>query len=250
MFSHDAPRIVFTKDFRQLVHGTLQPGAAVRIVYDAERLPEERSEQQGQKAWTIQAFYKFTEQGEVHTVDLWSETGVVLTKTTNEPGEGTMVVSDIDLPSDADHLTLWFLNTGKSGAQYWDSNFGRNYIFRFVADDLHIESVSVARDQKGPLSWFQIEMQALPEVSDLEVVYQIMNHPEEARREHRMGLTPGASIIKGERAWTGRTAVPEDAVVRFTLAYTAYGNPHQDTNSGKGYLSWQGAKKNLEAGVL
>jgi hypothetical protein len=251
MFPNDPPSITFTKDFKQLVHGDLQPGKTVTLIYDAERLPNERSQEQEQKAWTIQVFYKFFEQGEVRATDLWSETGTVLGKMSNDPGEGTMMIGRIDLPPDADHLTVWFLNTGKSGAQYWDSNFGKNYVFRFVVDDLHIESVGVARDATSPMSWFEINILALPEVYDLAVIYRIMNDPAQSRSDDRLALTPAASTdTQGKRNWSGRAPVPETAVVRFTLAYNAYGNPHADTNNGKGYLTWNGAVRNLEAGVL
>jgi hypothetical protein len=234
-----------------LVHGNLEPGTPVIIVYDAERLPNERSTDNGQKAWTIQAFYKFTERGEVRATDLWSETGKVLTKLDNEPGEGTMMISKIELPADADHLTLWFLNTGETRAQFWDSNFGRNYIFRFVANDFHITSVHVVPDTTKPISRFEMQIVAQPEIYDLIAIYRIMNDPAQPNIEHHLALTPSPFLnSEGLRPWSGRTAVPENAVVQFTITYNAYGNPHRDTNSGKGYLTWPGAVRNVEAAVL
>lgn len=252
MFPNDPPQITFTKDYRQLVHGDLLPGRTVKLIYDADRLPYERSEEQGQKAWTVKAFYKFVEQGEVRATDLWSESGVVLTKVTNDPGEGTMMICDIDLPPDADHLTVWFLNTGKSGAQFWDSNFGKNYIFRFVVEDLHIDLAEVVHDPKDPLSWFRIEMLASSEVSGLAVLYRIMNDPSAVREEDtRLPLIPtGPPDSEGKCKWSATAPVPENAVVRFTLAYDSYENPHADTNSGKGYLTWIGAERNPQAGVV
>ncbi|HLK66128.1 MAG TPA: DUF6209 family protein [Bryobacteraceae bacterium] len=245
MFPNDPPRITFTKDFHQLVHGTLLPGRAVTIVYDADRLPHERSEYNGQKAWSIQAFYKFIENGEVRVAELWSETGTVLTKLSNDPGEGTMMMCRIDVPADADHLTIWFLNTGRSGADYWDSNYGANYIFRFVVEDLQLDFAEVAHGS------FRIELTASSEVSDLAVLYRIMNDPSAIREvDTRQPLTASEPDGAGNRRWSGSAAVPENAVVRFTLAYTAYGNPHADTNSGKGYLTWSGAKADPQAGVV
>jgi len=252
MFAQDPPSITFTKDFQTLVHGVLLPGRTVTLVYDAERLPNERSQDQGQKAWTINAFYKFVEQGgEVHVTDLWSETGVVRTKLTDELGSGTMMICRISIPENADHLSVWFLNTGKSGAQFWDSNLGRNYIFRFVVEDFNVSSVAVVHDAKGPLSWFNIEVAALPEVSDLTVLYRIMNNPAADPEDKRLALTSaGPPDSDGRLKWSGSVPVPEDAVVRFSFAYNAYGNPHADSNSGRGYLTWSGAKQNPEAGVL
>jgi hypothetical protein len=251
LFRNDRPTITFTKDFRQLVHGNLEPGKAVMIVYDAERLPNERSTDGGQKAWAIQAFYKFTEEGEVHTTDLWSETGEILTKVSDELGEGTMMLCSIDLPVDADHLTLWFLNTGKSGAHFWDSNFGRNYIFRFVANDFHITSVRVDRDTLKSISWFELQIVAQQEIYDLTAAYRITNDSAQANTELHLALTPSSSVnSEGLRPWAGRAPVPENAVVQFTITYNVYGNPHRDTNSGKGYLTWPGAVRNIEAAVL
>lgn len=251
LFRDDRPTITFTRDFRQLVHGNLEPGKSVMIVYDAERLPNERSVDNGQKGWAIRALYKFTEQGEVHATDLWSETGEILTKVGYEPGEGTMMICSIDLPADADHLTLWFLNTGKSGAQFWDSNFGRNYIFRFVANDFHVTSVRVVRDTTKPISWFELQIVARPEIYDLIALYRIMNDPAQANTEQHLALTPSSSLnSEGLRPWSGRSTVPEKAVVQFIITYNAFGNAHSDTNSGKGYLTWPGAVRNIEAAVL
>jgi hypothetical protein len=249
MFPNDPPRITFTKDFGVHVHGDLKPGRTVTLLYDAERLPHERSTHNGQKDWTIQACYKFEEQGRVRAMDLWSETGTILHKVSNEIGEGTMMTGRIDLPDDADHLTLWFLNTGGSGAIYWDSNYGRNYIFRFIVEDLHVESVEVVSDGKAPFSRFKIEMMALPEVTDLTVEYRIMND-RALQVDQKLPLVPGPLNDKGERPWSGQAAVPENAVVRFTLFYNAYDYSHTDTNSGNGYLTWTGATRNIEAGVL
>ena len=251
LFSNDQPTITFTKDFRQLVHGNLEPGNPLVILYDAERLSNERSVDNGTKAWTIRVFYKFTEQGEIHLTDLWSETGEILTKLGDEPGEGTMMNCNIDLPADADHLTLWFLNTGKSGAQFWDSNFGRNYIFRFVANDFHIISVRVVRDTTKPIGWFELQIVAQPEIYNLIALCRIMNDPAQVKTEQHLALTPFSSLdSEGLRPWFGRMPVSEDAVVQFTITYNAYGNSHRDTNSGKGYLTWPGAVRNIEAAVL
>jgi hypothetical protein len=249
IFTNDPPQITFTRDFRTVVHGDLRPGSTATLIYDAERLPHERSYDHGQKAWTLKAFYKFVEQGEVHAIDLWSETGTILHKITNDPGEGTMMIGRVDIPEGVDHLTLWFLNTGISGASFWDSNFGRNYIFRFVAEDLHVDLVEVTRDAAAPFSWFKIDMMAVADVSNLVIQYRIMNNPA-APGDQNLHLTPGALESTGERHWSGSARVPSGAVVKFCMLYDAYGNPHTDTNSGKGYLTWTGATKNIEAGVL
>jgi hypothetical protein len=251
MFPNDPPRIVFTKDFRLLVHGDLGPGRTVTIIYDAERLAGQPPDEESSEDWTIKVFYKFQEEGQVHETELWSETGTILSKLTDEPGEGTMLQCSIDLPADADHLTIWFLKIDQSGAEHWDSNLGRNYTFRFVVEDLHVDSVGVAGGPESPVAEFHIAVSALPEVEDLAVLYSIMNNQSKGREERRMPLVRSDSLDPGGKGkWSGSTAVPEKAVVRFTFSYNAYGNPHADTNSGKGYLTWTGAHTSAEAGVL
>jgi hypothetical protein len=233
MFSGDTPTITFTKDYRQLLHGDLLPGRSVRIKYDADRLPADRSD-------VTKAFYKFVESAEPQSTELHSKTGRLLTKVTLDTGEGTMITGQIEIPGDADHLTIWFLNVGKSGEQYWDSNHGKNYIVRFTTEDIDIDSVEVSGGM------FRIAVNASPEISDLAVHYRIMNTPAgpNAAPEQVLRLTRS-----GEK-WSGSVPVLEGAVIRFTVHYQAYGNPYADTNNGKGYLTWAGAVADHEAGVV
>jgi hypothetical protein len=181
LFSNDPARIVFSKDFRVVVRGDLRPGRPAKVLYDAARLPLERAEANDVKAWTIKAFYKFVEQGPVHEIDLQASTGAMQTKMSNDTAEGTIMVCHIDIPPDVDHVTLWFLTTGESGAQYWDSNFGKNYIFRFMVDDFDVDLVEVVHDPAKPVAWFRIEVTAAPDVTGMDVVYRIVN-PQGLRR--------------------------------------------------------------------
>ncbi len=256
LFSNDPARIIFTKDFRVVVRGDLQAGRPAKILYDAARLPSERSEENGAKAWTIKAFYKFIEQGPVHEIDLQEGLGTMQTKMSNDTGEGTIMSCHITIPPGVDHVTLWFLNTGKSGAEYWDSNFGRNYIFRFMVDDFQVDSVEVVADPAKPLAWFRIETTAAPDVTGIEVEYRVVNQPagvpvRELNPPRSLTLTPvGSPDGSGKRKWSGSAPVPQNAVIKFSFQYTAWGNVHYDTNSGQDYTTWPGAKRDPQAGVL
>ncbi|MEO8131321.1 MAG: DUF6209 family protein, partial [Bryobacteraceae bacterium] len=158
MFPQDPPRIVFTRDFHHRVHGDLLPGRTVTIQYDAARLPDERSTDNGARAWTIKAFFKFVEDGPVYSIDMWTESGAIQTKMSNDTAEGTIMVCRLDIPHDIDHVSIWFENTGKSGAEYWDSRNGQNYIFRFVAVDIEVDAVKVVPDPEKPLAWFHVDV--------------------------------------------------------------------------------------------
>lgn len=256
LFSNDPARIVFSKDFRVVVRGDLRPGRTAKILYDAARLPFERSEEDGAKALAIKAFYKFVEQGPVHEIDLQTGSGAMQTKMSNDTAEGTIMVCHIDIPPDVDHITLWFLNTGKSGARYWDSNFGKNYIFRFMVDDFDVDLVEVVPDPVKPTAWFRVDATAAPDVTDIVVEYRVVNQPAESPAQQSnpheaLALAPaGPPDASGKRKWSGAAPVPANAVVKFSFIYSAWGNLHTDTNSSHGYTTWPGAVRDPQAGVL
>lgn len=248
LFSNDPPRIIFTKDFRVIVHGDLGPGRTAKVLYDSSRLPEEGT--------TTKCFYKFVEAGPVHEVDLWTESGAIQTKMSLDTAEGNIMVCNIDIPQGVDHVTLWFLRTDRSGAQSWDSQFGKNYIFRFMVGDFDVDLVEVNPDPAKPVAWFHVEVTAGPDVTDISVVYRVVNEPPgaHAHEEHPhevLALAPaGPPDASGKRRWSGSAPVPQNAVIRYSFLYTAWGNIHTDTNSGYGYVTWLGAKRDIQAGVL
>jgi hypothetical protein len=251
LFPNDPPWIAFKKNFQQLVHGDLVPGTKVKILYDSDRVPAERSMEDGHKAWTIRAFYKFVEAGPVHQVDLWTESGAMQSKMSNDTAEGTIMVCSIYIPEGADHMSIWFLNTGKSGAEFWDSNFGRNYIFRFVVEDFQVESVKVVPVPEKSLAQFEVELKVASDVSSIGVSYWIANASVPAAAPSYLALRQmGPPDESGRQKWSGSVPVPQKAVVRFTFQYSAWGNEHVDNNSDHGYLTWPGAVRDLQAGVL
>lgn len=251
LFPNDKPWIAFKKNLQQLVHGDLMPGRKVKILYDAQRLPAERSTENGLKAWTIKAFYKFVEAGPVYEADLRTESGAIQSKMSNDTAEGTIMVCSIQIPEGVDHVSVWFLNTGKSGAEYWDSNFGRNYIFRFAVADFEVESVKVVPVAENSHAQFEVEVKAVPDVSGIGVSYWVANASVPAGEASWFALSPaGAPDDSGWQKWSGSLAVPENAVVRFTFRYSAWENEHVDTNGNRGYLTWPGAVPDAQAGVL
>lgn len=248
LFSNDPPRIIFTKDFRVIVHGDLGPSRTAKVLYDSSRLPEECT--------TIKAFYKFVEAGRVHEVDLWTESGAIQTKMSLDTAEGNIRVCNINIPQGVDHVSLWFLGTEPSGAQSWDSNFGKNYIFRFMVEDFDVDVVEVKPDPTKPMAWFHAEVTAVPDVADISVVYSVVNeqpgtHAHEEHPHEYLGLAAaGSPDASGKRKWSGSAPVPQNAVIKYSFLYTAWGNIHTDTNSSHGYVTWPGAKRDIQAGVL
>jgi len=165
--------ITFTMDFHQVVQGDLQPGKKFLIDYDAERLPNERSTYQGKPAWSITAYVKFSETGQPHPYVLKSLTGPVRPKITNESGSGTIMKASVPVPVNASEVILWFVNTGRSGAVYYDSDYGRNYWFRFVQNDIRVISDQIVSDPETPYSGFGVQVSAAPALTGVSVHYRV-----------------------------------------------------------------------------
>ena len=122
------PQLVFTGDFRQDLTGEIKSGTEVTILFDSERLPFERSlDEKGKSAWTISAFYQFAPGEEVFKVNLLPEKK--RQKPTAESGTPTFLKGVLSVPTGSREAIIWFLNTGTTGNEYYDSAFGANYRF-------------------------------------------------------------------------------------------------------------------------
>lgn len=248
LFFNDPPRIVFKRDFSVLVRGDLHAGVSATVLYDVSRMLPGSSDNDPK----VTAFYKFVEQGPVHQVDLETGMGTIQTKMSNDTGEGNVIQCHIDIPSGVDHVTIWFRGRYASGAEQWDSNFGRNFIFRFMVEDFHVDKAEVVRDATKPIAWFRMDVTAAAEVTDIGVDYQVVNQSEGFQSRHEfLALSPaGIPDAEGGRKWSGSAPVPQNAVIKLTFRYHAWGNEHWDTNTGHGYTTWPGAERDPGAGVL
>lgn len=114
-----APTITFDAQWNERVQGTLVAGRAVRIAYDAQRLPGCRGEMYGRPAWSIT--------GWMRVGDGAPQSFVVA------PRESTAALT-VDLPADARRVSFWFQNNSRWGCNTWDSNHGANYTFAVAPD--------------------------------------------------------------------------------------------------------------------
>ena len=115
----EAIKIVFSKDWKETLHGTLEPGDEVRIEYDASRLPN-RDTRYGKRAWNIFAEVQYSEEGRVHSVLL------------EGPDENDIMRTTLMIPENATTFIIWFKHHGYYNGYSYDSNFGENYIFPFT----------------------------------------------------------------------------------------------------------------------
>jgi len=137
------PQLVFKGDFQQDVTSAIESGSDVAIVFDAERLPHERSlDTKGKPAWTISAFYQFLPGGEVNKINLSGE------KSARKKVQETVLKGVFSVPSGSEEAVIWFLNTGTSGNEYYDSAFGNNYRFPILPEALETESINAAPAKK------------------------------------------------------------------------------------------------------
>jgi hypothetical protein len=103
-------RLVFATDWSELVVGELRAGGKARIEYDLARLATCRGTTHGFPLWDLVAHLRWsTGAEEAHSV---------------RDGAPTVAV-----PAGATWVELWFHNTGVSGCEGWDSDYGANYRF-------------------------------------------------------------------------------------------------------------------------
>ena len=140
-------QLVFTGQFEQSATGELKPGAEVTILFDAARLPFERSsDKKGKPEWTISAYCQFAPAGAVSEVKLAPEKAA---KKAAE-GDGNLLKGTFTIPSESGETIIWFVNTGKTGNVYFDSAFGKNYRFPVSASVPEPEApVKKARAKKA-----------------------------------------------------------------------------------------------------
>ncbi|HEX9983960.1 MAG TPA: DUF6209 family protein [Thermoanaerobaculia bacterium] len=234
-FQGNAPYLTFTADWQQIPFGHLVPGQTVRINYDPNRLPQERSYYNGSPTWFITVFYQFASNGAVQSQQLDMPAGVAPARYANDPVEASFMTAAIDIPNDAEELIVWFMNTGQSGLQYWDSDYGANYIFRFTSIDIQGEEANVTSDPQTPYSGFNVSMTALPEVENVSVSFKVTNNPPDNPFESTVDLSAG-ELTNGRRAWSAAgILVPYQARIRFSFNYTVNGRTFVDDNDGTGF---------------
>jgi hypothetical protein len=236
--------ILFRRNFRHHVTGSLKPGAHLLVFYDAERMTQERSFEGDKPAWGITMHARFVPGGNVLSMALWSRTGIILTgvKTSDDPGEGTMLKCDFEIPGNAQFVEMWFTNSGRSGATYFDSDFGKNYLFRFTARDISPPAAVVLFDRAAGQSEFQMELSAAPEIGAVAADYWVVNVTPPLHAE--AALVPDAQpAASGRRTWhTQGLRFPYKAVIAFDLRYTVNGREAVDDNSQRHFLAGESEK--------
>jgi len=218
------PQISFTRDWRQTVQGVLRPGARFTVLYDPARLPEERSTYNGSPAWNIFAHASYSG-------------APAIREALQTPGGADLMSQEFVIPPSARDVTLWFLNTGRSGREFWDSDYGANYCFRFPLLDLELVSANVISTSPTPYSGFQTQVLAVQEVTAITVNYSAQGHGGEPLKGS-VPLMLSADDPAGRGLWSvAGVAVPYQSTVRFSFQYTVGGRTFLDDNGGKSFTA-------------
>lgn len=219
------PQIEFTKDWQAKVKGVLRPGGRFTVRYDSDRLPDERSTSNGLQTWDIIAFASFSGAPAVQ-------------RALKTPGGPALMTQEFEIPEDARDLTLWFMNTGRSGQEFWDSHYGQNYCFRFPQLDLELVSASVVLSPGTPSNGFQLQVLAAQEVSAITVSYSAQlpggGKPVTGSTSLNISLDDPA----GRALWSAAGIdVPAQATVRFFFYYSVGNRTFVSDNEGQGFVA-------------
>lgn len=234
--------ITFTCDFHELVGGDLRPGGSVLLRYDPLRIvPAEEPYRFGDPDRPVTAHLRFRQDGVPTDVPLRSPAGLVPYPDVDPTGQGSMLSARIDIPADAERLTVWFSYTGASGETHYDSDFGVNYRFGFPGREIEVVRATVIRLPDQPADRFELTVRAAATVEGMAVPFFLVADPACAKHElllHRIVQpteTNGGSGLP--YLWSAATDVPHAAIVRFKICYWIGGRRLTDDNTGNWYLA-------------
>jgi Family of unknown function (DUF6209) len=234
--------ITFTCDFHELVGGELRPGGSVLLRYDPLRIvPAEEPYRFGDPDRPVTAHVRFRAGATPMQVPLHSPAGLVPCPDVDPTGQGSMLSAHIDVPDDAERLTVWFSYTGASGETHYDSDFGVNYRFGFPCREIEVIRATVTRRPDQPADWFELSIRAAATVEGMAVPFFLVADPACAKHQlllRRIGQPTEASGGNGLTSlWNAAIEVARGAVVRFKVCYWIGGRRLTDDNTGAWYLA-------------
>ena len=232
------PTLLFYPGFQQAVRGDLRPGTVLTLYYSAARLP---AQAQGRTDWQATAYLRFGPGSEPLALPLWSPTGQVSAAISSGGLEASPMLTASTpgpIPADAQEVEVWVSVSFGDGQQFWDSNHGQNYHFRFTHTVVVTHAAVVVPSPPAPNDDLALTIETDTDVQEVVVDYQVTNtRPDppqygQAALELLPDLTP-----TGCRQWrVAGVCVPHRAVVYFTIRYTAGGHEFKDDNNNHGYL--------------
>jgi uncharacterized protein YraI len=111
-------RITFDDSWREAANGPLVAGSPIRIAYDLDRLQECRGSTGGSDVWGATGYASF---------DGGTPKTFAISRIDN--GRTVALEAEIDVPSTATSVELWFSSSNRWGCIAYDSNEHANYRF-------------------------------------------------------------------------------------------------------------------------
>jgi hypothetical protein len=234
--------ITFTLDFHEIVTGDLLPGTRFWIRYDPLRIvPPEDDYHFGDPGRPILAHIQFHLRGPTTTLPLESRVGVYQAPQIDVDitGQGTMLHAWSEVPKDAQEVVIWFSYVDRSGITHWDSEYGDNYVFRFLTRDLAILDAVVMSDPQTPYSNFGVRVAAVPAISKITVRFRTLNDPSKSSSRSEVELQRTSETDDhGIAIWSNSTTpVPYHAVIAFDLVYIVDGRSFTNDNQGRYFIA-------------
>lgn len=232
-------QITFTLDYHELVTGDLKANVDCRISYDPLRIvPKDGTYVHGDPNRSIVAHVKFQENGPIESKELWSPSGIISDPHLDVTGQGSMLIQEFFIPSDAEEFIIGFsyLDPNKGETRY-DNDYGACFHFRWPYHDAWVRKAHVVDDPASATSRFELEVGAIPSVTEVWVNWRLVNS--EARLKEVVPLIDTQQIDGGAKIWTFQESVPKGAIVRFKLYYYVNGRRYKNDNASKYFLAPQ-----------
>jgi hypothetical protein len=234
--------ITFTCDFHELAGGELRPGGSVLLRYDPLRIvPPGEPYRFGDPDRPVTAHVRFRQDAVPMEVPLHSPSGLVPCPDVDPTGQGSMLSARVDVPDDAERLTVWFSYAAASGELHYDSDYGANHRFGFPCREIEVIGAKVIAQPHEASDIFELTVSATDQVEGMAAPFFLVADPACAKRElqlHRVEQRTGASAEnRPPSLWSAALEVPHGAIVRFKVCYWIGGRRLTDDNTGAWYLA-------------
>jgi hypothetical protein len=231
------PHIIFTYDFHQLVYGELLADRDCTLSYDPFRIvPADDSYQFGDPSRPIIAHVQCQPSPSAHDIVLQSRAGKLHDIDIDYTGQGSMLHEQFHILAHCKEVVAWFSYQDRTGRTQWDSDYGANYRFRFVSEDIKFLNSKV--ESGDTVDQFKVQLVAAPAIERVIVRYRIVNDLTKATQEYLVELSPSNQRdADGGRLWSLVISLPRGAVVAYDVLYFVSGHRFKDDNSGRYFVA-------------
>lgn len=215
-------QIEFSKDWKELIKGELKAGSSFDIIYDSERLPKIRDTYNLMPAWGIFAYVKFNSDTDNYFLEKELEK-------TNKLNKMTQI---FDIPQQAEEMTIWFKNIGRSERIAYDSDYGKNFIFRFPEKDILNVNPKLTRLWESSESSFTVYIDTHAKVDYINIRAKI----EKDNEIEDLHINCAHEDIKRDsKGFYLYSTVPYGAKISFYIIYWVDGRKYIANNNGEMY---------------